>query len=41
MACPSPPDCLAVGDYDFAVADLPFADLWTGGQWRLLTIPGG
>jgi hypothetical protein len=41
VACPSPADCMAVGDYDFTIGDLPFADLWNGRQWRLLTMPHG
>jgi hypothetical protein len=41
VACPSPARCMAVGDYDFTTGNLPFADVWNGRQWRLLTMPDG
>jgi hypothetical protein len=41
VACPSPARCMAVGDYDFTTGSLPFADLWNGRQWQLLTMPDG
>lgn len=39
VACPARATCMAVGDYDFTAGDLPFADIWNGRQWRLLTMP--
>jgi hypothetical protein len=39
VACPSPAQCVAVGDYDYTTGELPFADVWNGRQWRLLTMP--
>ena len=39
VACLSPARCVAVGDYDSGTSDLPFADLWNGRQWQLLTMP--
>lgn len=39
VACPSPTRCMAIGDYDFTVGNLPFAELWDGSQWRLLGMP--
>lgn len=39
IACPAPGRCIAVGDYDFTVGNLPFAELWDGRQWRLMTMP--
>ena len=41
VACPSPAQCVAVGDYDYTTGELPFADVWNGRQWRLLTMPDG
>lgn len=41
VACPSPVRCVAVGDYDYTTGELPFADVWDGRQWRLLTMPDG
>jgi hypothetical protein len=41
VACPSPARCMAVGDYDFTTGSMPFADLWNGRQWQLLTMPDG
>jgi hypothetical protein len=41
VACPSLAQCVAVGDYDCTTGELPFADVWNGRQWRLLTMPGG
>jgi len=41
VACPSPAQCVAVGDYDYTAGEMPFADVWNGSQWRLLTMPDG
>ena len=41
VACPSPVQCVAVGDYDYTTGEMPFADVWNGSQWRLLTMPDG
>lgn len=41
VACPSPEQCVAVGDYDYTTGELPFADVWNGRQWRLTTMPDG
>jgi len=41
VACPSPAQCVAVGDYDYTTGQTPFADVWNGRQWRLLTMPDG
>jgi hypothetical protein len=41
VACPSPAQCVAGGDYDYSTGELPFADVWNGRQWRLLKMPDG
>ena len=32
VACRSPAQCVAVGDYDYTMGELPFADVWNGRQ---------
>jgi hypothetical protein len=39
-ACPSPAQCVAVGDYDYTTGELLFADVRNDRQWRLLKMPG-
>ena len=40
LACFSPADCMAVGNYTSASGHfLPFADRWHDGRWKVLTTP--